>query len=249
MMGFYKKYLILSLYTKHRRSIVCFLYDITSGIFGEKLVVPKTDMCFPRRFDLTYGLRKKVVIYCRIRGRIQATIYDLVELNGTRLQLSLRGGVNVPLRDTEIEFTEDIYHKELIKGNPFIFAYLKSNLYQPVKTEMKFEDWPIEKIRRIATLYNVFVDVLTLVVVPGPFGAGFRKVCSPKSGLVCKGTGKTDLEEIGMHIPQLHIKVIPGKPYFQYHPLGGSILYFIPSRPIRRGARECIKIVDIYKLG
>jgi hypothetical protein len=252
VLGWYKLFFIGMLTSIHGR--IYPVYDMTKGYVTGNFIVPKSDVCYDRRkshyvfLRMIFGVRDKAMTYCKIEGGLQTSIYDVIETNkSSRIELSLKNGIKLPLKNTGVVITRDVYASPVTSNGVIlrIISYLGTNKYRAVKTpELQYNMW-----RSCTLRFNLFYNLLILIMTPGPRAIGFKHVYDPLDGVITKGSGTTRLQPITFPFhPLTHSVRDFNTLHFYFHPFDGSLLHFVPSPTKLANMKEDLTSVDIYKV-
>jgi hypothetical protein len=223
----------------------CFLYDAAANTFPGSLVIPIKDSCnmIGVGYDVIIGTKEKVLISCKIRGQIKATIYDIERLNKSKsFNLVLKNGVKVYLliTGTILQINVDIYHIGIIYRSCFIFAYRKENMFKPVKCLIK----RMNKSWHYRLLFNRWLGMIFVLRFPGLEAVAMKMVYDPSEGLLTNGSGKMTFRESRSYF--YPTSKDPHEKHFRFNPRDGAFMHLQRPRgkPVEN---EYLTSVDKYK--
>ncbi|XP_064652271.1 uncharacterized protein LOC135502970 [Lineus longissimus] len=249
--GNYHQYITLSLLNpKTKRSIIYF-YDIVKGICAGVFTIPKNDAC--NRFGIAHpviGFQEKVLIVCKQRAHLKATLYDSVECNQTgSFQLLLRNGSTVDLKTMPFVVNGNIYKIGVLRAY-YIVSYRKRNMYDPVYYLIKNMKQLDPGTENIELHFNPWSGSLILLGVPGPSAIGFNEVYKPKHGLIndgYDGRGKMAFREFKTSFSHRQ-KSDRLTANFMFNPSDGSLLHLLRVPTKAAKMNEYLTSVVVYKL-
>jgi hypothetical protein len=214
-----------------QKHVICVLLDLTKGaIHPEDLIIPPEDNCSMNLASyIEFGYRGKVLVHCQIRGRMKATLYDLVESNKTgTIQLVLRNGIEIlsfrkypNYGHNQRVLSKDVYTLQCDSSSTcFIMFYPSINQYQPNRHLVKRLEHDVKWPGEMKLLLNIHSNILYVVWVPGPHAIGLT--CKISDDLVKHRSGKTCCDEFIMSF-QLDSEVKLNTFYF--NPKDGKLLH------------------------
>ncbi|XP_064637295.1 uncharacterized protein LOC135493702 [Lineus longissimus] len=219
------------------------IFDPAKGSICGQIIIPKSDACFMALSVVTFGCQGKVLVHCKVRGRIAATVYDIKELNQTRnVLVVMENGIKVSLRGFIVTMCEDIYLLEQRGKIMYIISYFKSKVYQPAKYPIKSE-WS-SQIRGLQLKFNRVYELLFAVGRPGPRVFGLRH-SHRINGI------KREPDELEYRYREVQVSFSPSQFVIDHNnlnlnPTDGSFLHFIQSSSNKPGITVLYHSVDIY---
>jgi hypothetical protein len=223
------------------------MYDVIEGKFRGNVVIPNTDHCYQngkkRRFaalaDFQLMFEEKALTRCEVRGEFMLTIYNITPSHNARypeIKIYLTNPKIMLPQSTSLTLGRDLYHFQTVAGSFYVVAYLESNRYKPIKTQIRTDVLGTELV---FNSIDRFRCLFFCIAVPGPKSFGFRLVKGPAT----TGTSNTILEEIAIDIPPYRIP--NAKLHVFYFLPDGAYLHFIPH-PRRHDIHADWVAVDIY---
>jgi hypothetical protein len=224
-----------------------FLLHVIKGIVSGEVIVPSEDVCRLTRYGVL-GFVQNVLIFCKVRDVMKATIYNMMASNETgQVRFILKRGVKIRAKKSPQLFIKDIYSISFA-DKLHVVAYRKENSYRPVKHWMKQN--PSAGYKQARLSYNILRGLIYMFCSPGPQAIAMKEIYNPREGILKNGSGKMEFQEkmASFHPHSTDYKVLP----FYFNPPDGSLLHIrLRTRPKERDniLRRRPMSVDIYNIG